>query len=410
VLRQFLLSGPVTKLGSFILVGGVCSGLQIVIMHCFIALGWHEVSANALGFVISTQVNFVLSSLFTWRAQHEAWSWKTTSLKWLTFSLVALFALIVVTKTFTVLRYDFERSSIISSVGGIVLGSIVSIVLHQFVTFRPRRQPVMQVEAIPTESEVIEAASSRSGIAVFYPAHNEQDNLPTVVSSSVNYLRQLGRPFQVIIINDGSLDDTSLVADRLATTYPGEVSVVHHPVNGGYGQALRSGFRAGLDTGYDIVAFSDSDGQFRIDSLGTLLCALERGSADLAVGVRTNRADPLKRRIMGRSWHWFSSLVLGFRLAQDVDCGFKVFTRPALAQIYDNLRGEGAAISPEMLAHAKWRNLHIVEAPVNHFPRAAGEQSGADLQVIVKSILSLFRLRMSRKECTTDVAYASSSI
>ena len=125
---------------------------------------------------------------------------------------------------------------------------------------------------------------------------------------------------------------------------------MHHSKNKGYGAALRTGFRAALDTGHGLIGFCDADDQFEIASFGTLLAALTERDADLAAGYRIARADSLKRRLMGRGWHWLSSLVLGARTARDVDCGFKLFTRAVLADVEPRISGGYAAVSPEVLS------------------------------------------------------------
>ena len=159
-------------------------------------------------------------------------------------------------------------------------------------------------------------------------------------------------------------DDTFEAAEQLADAYPGYVQAVHHPRNYGYGAALRSGFRAALDTGHGLIAFCDADGQFDIESFGTLVAALQDDNADLSAGYRIARADALTRRVMGRAWHWLSRLVLGFTAARDVDCGFKVFTRAVLSDIEPQISGDYAAVSPEILARAVSADYTVTEAGI----------------------------------------------
>jgi glycosyltransferase involved in cell wall biosynthesis len=204
----------------------------------------------------------------------------------------------------------------------------------------------------------------------------------------------------VIIVDDGSTrDDTFEAAEQLAQAYPAQVQAVHHPQNQGYGAAVRSGIRAGLQTRHNLIGFCDADGQFEIESFGTLLAALDDGQTDVSAGYRIARADPLSRRLMGRAWHWLSRLALGFRTGRDVDCGFKVFTRPVLTVVEPQISGEYAAVSPEILARASAAGYSMTEAGVSHQPRAHGRQTGSDLKVVLLSLLGLFQLRLAlRKE------------
>src|ERR1039457_4972366 len=117
----------------------------------------------------------------------------------------------------------------------------------------------------------IRSRAQRDGVAFFMPAYHEAANLRVLVPRTVDYFRRLACPFTVIIVDDGSTrDDTYETAERLAQAFPGQVQAIHHPQNKGYGAALRSGIRGALRTGHRLIAFCDADGQFDIQSFGTL--------------------------------------------------------------------------------------------------------------------------------------------
>lgn len=227
---------------------------------------------------------------------------------------------------------------------------------------------------------------------MFLPAWNEAANLPIVVSEAVLYLQSRNEPFVVIIVDDGSTDDTADVARTLECTYPGCVKLVQHGTNMGYGAALRTGFGACLETGHDWIGFCDADGQFKPHDIGKLIDTATEQNSDMAIGYRIERADNFKRRVMGRAWHVLSRTLLGYN-AKDVDCGFKVFKRSALSYLNAHLTGEHATISPEILARAHRARMKVVEVGVDHFPRQYGTQSGASLNVIWASVLGLIFMR-----------------
>jgi glycosyltransferase involved in cell wall biosynthesis len=232
---------------------------------------------------------------------------------------------------------------------------------------------------------------------MFLPAWNEADNLPIVVSEAVRYLHSRNEPFAVIIVDDGSTDNTAEVARMLERMYPGHVHLVQHDVNKGYGAALRTGFKACLGFDFEWNGFCDADGQFKPQDIGKLIdIAVESGS-DIAIGYRIERADSFKRRIMGRAWHELSRALLGYD-AIDVDCGFKVFRRHALHELDAQLAGNHAAISPEILARAFRAGLQVVEVGIDHFPRKHGTQSGSSLNVIWESVLGLILIRQHIKQ------------
>ena len=86
-------------------------------------------------------------------------------------------------------------------------------------------------------------AMRKPGLSVFFPAYNDSGTIASLVITALRTARTLTPDFEVIVVNDGSADDTAAIVDELARTYP-EVRVVHHPTNRGYGGALRSGFAA----------------------------------------------------------------------------------------------------------------------------------------------------------------------
>jgi glycosyltransferase involved in cell wall biosynthesis len=227
--------------------------------------------------------------------------------------------------------------------------------------------------------------------ALFLPAWNEASNLPRVVARADAHLARGADPYTLIVVDDGSTDDTASVLAALQAGRP-HLHSVRHQANRGYGSALRTGFHVGLATGHEWIAYCDADGQFDPADLDRLLDAAEAHGADLAIGYRVRRADRLSRRVLGHGWHLVSRVVLGVR-ARDVDCGFKVIRRDALAELAPELVSDYATISPELLVRAQRHGLRVVEVPLAHAPREAGESSGANVAVIVGSVRSLWALR-----------------
>ena len=108
---------------------------------------------------------------------------------------------------------------------------------------------------------------SRISISVFFPCHNEEGNVERVTRRAVAVLDSISDDYEIIIVNDGSRDQTGAIADRLASENS-RVRVIHHPVNRGYGGALQSGFRAATR---EWVFYTDGDGQFDLGELPELL-------------------------------------------------------------------------------------------------------------------------------------------
>lgn len=230
-------------------------------------------------------------------------------------------------------------------------------------------------------------------LSYFFPAHDEAENLAPLVTEALAELPRLAETFEVICIDDGSRDGTGLIADRLAAQHPGLVRVVHHPVNRGYGAALRSGFGAAR---HQLVCFTDGDRQFRVADLSLLLDRLaERVAAsetpDVVAGYRLRRADPALRLAYARIYRLCLRLFFGLRL-RDVDCACKLFRRAALEGV--RVESGGAFLSAELLIKLRESGRQVVEVGVPHHPRTAGRASGADPRVVLRAVRDFWGLRL----------------
>ncbi len=221
------------------------------------------------------------------------------------------------------------------------------------------------------------------GLSVFLPSHNEEGNIDRVVRGYLAELPNVARDYEVIVVNDGSRDRTGEVAARLAAENS-HVKVVNHEVNRGYGGAVISGIRA---ASMPYVMLSDGDGQFDPKDVEKL--AVFMPEYDVVVGRRAHRADHLMRRINGKAWTILVRVVLGVTIS-DIDCGFKMFKRELLDGM--ELRAHGAMISTELMARLMGRGARIKEVDVQHLPRTAGAQSGANLRVVMRAFRELLVL------------------
>jgi glycosyltransferase involved in cell wall biosynthesis len=186
-----------------------------------------------------------------------------------------------------------------------------------------------------------------------------------------------------VVVDDGSHDRTGEIADLLAAENP-QVLVVHHPKNLGYGGAVSTGLRSGTQP---YLLLSDGDGQFEPAEMSRLTSRIE--NYDVVVGRRKRRADGFMRRINGEAWSTLARLLFGLRIT-DMDCGFKLFRREAVAGI--TLHSKGAMITTELMARLAGRNARICEVDVTHLPRLAGEQSGNNPLVVLRAFRDMFAL------------------
>lgn len=217
-------------------------------------------------------------------------------------------------------------------------------------------------------------------LSVVVPCFNEEGNIAPVVEQAANVGRRLASELEIIVVDDGSADETAKVLSVLRATVP-ELEIVTHAQNRGYGAAVRSGLdRARMD----YVFLTDGDGQFDMEELPAAVQLLDEH--DLVAGYRIHRQDGWWRHLWGRSWTALVNKVFGLRV-RDANCAFKLLPRSLLRS--SDLRSEGALISAELLFEARRAALSVGECAVTHHPRRTGQQSGASLRVIATAVVEL---------------------
>ncbi len=222
----------------------------------------------------------------------------------------------------------------------------------------------------------------KQSLSVFFPCHNEADNIGALVDKTVAVLRKLVDDFEVIIVNDGSKDKTREVADALAAKYP-EVRAVHHEVNKGYGGAVWTGLRSATK---QLVFFTDGDGQFDISEIEQFLP--EIGEKTAVVGYRIKRRDPFHRVLFAKGWKMLNRILFAFRV-RDIDCAFKLFRTEWFKDIEP--QASGALVTVEILTKLTKKGIKFKQIGVHHYPRTAGTQSGGSIKVILRAFRELFR-------------------
>ena len=234
-------------------------------------------------------------------------------------------------------------------------------------------------------------------LSLCMPAFNEEGSIADTLDAALAILPELMSRFEIIVVNDGSTDRTAEIV-RLYARQDDRVRLVQHETNRGYGAAVSSGLRAAAG---DLVAFTDSDGQFSLLDLPQLLLRIE--DKDVAIGYRYRRADNSLRRFNAWAWNRLVGLLLGIHV-QDLDCAFKLFRREVVERLC--LTATGACISAEIMVQCTRAGLRIGEVPVTHYPRYQGVPSGAAIKVIWRSVSRTTQplaLPTHRASCTSAV-------
>ncbi len=205
------------------------------------------------------------------------------------------------------------------------------------------------------------------------PAYNEAARLPRYLREVVPYFDGRDEPYEVLVVDDGSTDDTGALVRETAAEYPA-VDLLALPTNRGKGAAVRAGMLRARGT---LRLMADADGATPILEVKRLEAAVQEG-ADLAVGSRA-LADPsvvvrarAHRRLAGRVFSAFTR-ALGIRRVADTQCGFKLFRGPVADALFEALRTEGFGFDVELLLRAQRRGYRIAEVPVNWADQPGGK-------------------------------------
>jgi dolichyl-phosphate beta-glucosyltransferase len=200
--------------------------------------------------------------------------------------------------------------------------------------------------------------------SIIIPAYNESERLNVSLPKVLDYVNARALQAEVIVVNDGSSDNTAEVVRHFAALHP-EVRLLENPGNRGKGYSVRNGM---LNAHGDVMLFTDADLSSPIHEASKLFEAIE-GGADVAIGSRWLRAElqterqPWHRQLYGRLFNLALRIVLGLKY-RDTQCGFKAFTRAAAHTVFPRQRIERWGFDPELLFLANKFKLRTVEVPV----------------------------------------------
>ena len=211
------------------------------------------------------------------------------------------------------------------------------------------------------------SAQPLDSISAVLPAFNEEENIEAAATRMAEVLRSLPlSDWEVIIVNDGSLDNTGAIADRLAAG-DSRIRVFHHNPNLGYAAALKTGFS---NSKHKLLFFTDSDNQFDVREISRLIPLIR--DVDIVCGFRIYRFDPLTRLVL--SWGFNLLVRIVFRIkVRDIDCAFKLFRREVFDRV--EIQSKKFFVNAEVLAKAKYYGFTMCEVGVRHYPRPAGRST-----------------------------------
>jgi glycosyltransferase involved in cell wall biosynthesis len=213
-----------------------------------------------------------------------------------------------------------------------------------------------------TEAEMKE----NQNIWVVVPSFNEERNLQEVMPRIVSAVRSLGNRNRLLIVDDGSTDNSIPTLYELSKQYP-EISFISLGRNSGKAAALRAGFVEASKSGAKLIAMMDADGQDDPGELGVLVQKINDGY-DLVTGARLLRNDRFIKRSTSKIYNYFTAKISGVP-GRDFNSGFKVMRSSVADDVRDMLYGE---LHRYLTVVAHWYGHKVTEVRVQHHQRLHG--------------------------------------
>jgi len=223
-----------------------------------------------------------------------------------------------------------------------------------------------------------------ASISVFFPAYNDAGTIASMVITAILTLETLTDDYEVIVINDGSVDHTREVLEELARRYSC-LRVIDHGVNRGYGAALRTGF---ANCTKEWIFYTDGDAQYDVRELKKLVPLMTEG-IDVVNGYKIGRSDPLYRTLIGLAYRFAAKLLFRIKI-KDIDCDFRLIRRRVFDRI--QLTSPTGSICVELIKKIQDAGFRIAEVPVHHYYRAYGRSQFFTFGHVLKSLIELVRL------------------
>lgn len=218
----------------------------------------------------------------------------------------------------------------------------------------------MTLEAAP--SQAVPAA----GISIVIPAYNEEHGIGPVLAQLQTLMEQQPRPYEIIVVDDGSQDNTGAVIQQQAG-----ITLVRHSVNKGYGAALKTGIRHAR---YPLVCITDADGTYPNERIFDLTALLEANQSDMVVGARTG--DQVAIPLVRRPAKWCIAQLANFVGGQpipDINSGFRVFRRD-VARHFFNVLPNGFSFTTTITLSLMTSNYLVDYVSINYYARTGSSK------------------------------------
>ncbi len=226
-----------------------------------------------------------------------------------------------------------------------------------------------------------------SDIYIILSCYNEEETLEEVVTELVK------RGFKVIIVDDGSKDNSPIIARELVKKFNPNVYHYRHIINVGLGGAIKTGIRAALSKGAEIMITFDADGQHNPDDLYNMYPPLQEGKADVVIAARDFDDMPTGRRFGNTVMNYITYIFQG-KMVKDSQSGLRAFTNSAARKL--NLKSPQYGVSSEIIGEINRKKLKLIEVPMTTIYDDRTIQKGTNTLVGIKIVLEFINETLKR--------------
>lgn len=203
-------------------------------------------------------------------------------------------------------------------------------------------------------------------LSIVIPLFNEEENVPLLVAAIFAVLAPDPDFLELVLVDDGSQDQTAKIVRQLAATQP-RIRFIQHKQNRGLGAAIRTGLQAAEG---ELVLYTDADLPFDFALIPKLVSMAQPDN--IVIGCRQNRGEGGRRWLLSKGYNLLTWLALGVRV-RDVNFACKLFPRKAVRGM--RLHSEGSFIDAEMLLECRRLGYQIAELPMLYYPRQHGQST-----------------------------------
>ena len=219
-----------------------------------------------------------------------------------------------------------------------------------------------------------------TSLSIVFPCRDESSSVGPLIEEALQVGDRYGTDYEVLVVDDGSRDDTAGIIDQWAKKNP-RVRLLRHAGPRGLGAAVRTGLEKAQK---DLIFLTDGDHQFRVSDIDKLFSKID--SCDAVVGYRLGRQGGTPRKLASFLWTQANRALFGLHV-RDVNCGFKLFRRRALEGL--PLRADSRFIHAEILGRIVRAGGRIQEIGVSHYPRSGGRSKAYEAPALLGALTDL---------------------